>query len=63
MSGNLQPLSSSPPGQNISLGLHMIGQLAGHKAPDEDLTKKIILSRTGSKKKCMFFKTEKQVTT
>jgi hypothetical protein len=40
MSGNLQPLSSSPPGQNISLGLHIVGQLAGHTAPEGDLTER-----------------------
>jgi len=33
MSGNLQPLSSSPPGQNISVDWHMVGQLEGHLAP------------------------------
>ena len=33
MSGNLQTLSSSPPGQNISVGWHIVGQLEGHLAP------------------------------
>ena len=40
MSGNLQPLSSSPPGQTISLGLHFVGQLAGHRTPEGDLTER-----------------------
>ena len=38
MSGSLQPLSSSLPGQNTSSTLHMVGQLEGHMAPDGDGT-------------------------